>query len=125
MTVRLDADQLLRVAAHTAGGAVRVRDRDALDVAVRAPGVLAATADGTPDLYLEAAALLDAIATHRPLAAGNLRLAWGAVRVTLYLNGVPAKRVEPALADDLVHVVADGGLVDLRVIATRLRDICR
>lgn len=121
MSFLLDAEQLLQVAANTIGGPVRVRDQAALRRAADAPAKLAADRGCVPDLFDEAAALLHAIATSRPLVDGNLRLAWSAARTTLYLNGIPANPVDPDQAETLVRAIAGNVHADISDIAARLR----
>jgi death-on-curing protein len=125
VTFLLDAEQLLHVASNTIGTTPRVRDRPALELAAARPAALDHGVPAYRGLFDQAAALLYAIAVLRPLVDGNLRLAWAAARTMLYLNGVPANRVDVLLAEGLVRSVADGRLTDIPAIAGRLAELSR
>jgi death-on-curing protein len=119
VTEFLDLDDLLAAAAVAVGGTPAVRDIGLLEAASARPRASVFGTDAYPDLDTKAAALLHSIVTGHPLADGNKRLGWTAVRLFYLLNDADVR--PPAdEAFDLVVAVADGTLRDVEPIAARL-----
>ena len=78
MTVYLDLDDLLLVAARAVGGKVVVRDYGLLESAVARPKATVVGAEAYPDIHTKAAALSHSLCRNRALVDGNKRLAWTA-----------------------------------------------
>ncbi|MFF4322051.1 hypothetical protein [Streptomyces sp. NPDC001568] len=72
-------------------------------------------------LYEQAAALLDALLTNRPLRVGNEPMAWLAVATFLTANGTDLADVDREAAYALVMDVAAGRESEVSSIAARLR----
>jgi death-on-curing protein len=119
VTEYLDLDDLLAAAAVAVDGPPAIRDIGLLEAASARPRASVFGTDAYPDLDTKAAALLHSIVTGHPLADGNKRLGWIAVRLFYLLNDTD---VRPPVdeAFDLVVAVADGTLRDVEPIAARL-----
>ena len=120
MTVYLDLDDLLLVAARAIDGEVVVRDYGLLESAVARPKTTVMGAEAYPDIHTKAAALLHSLCRNRALVDGNKRLAWTACQVFLGLNG---ECVEASEDDrfDLMIAVASGSIDNVDQIAEQLR----
>ena len=123
MTVYLDLDDLLLVAARAVGGEVVVRDYGQLGSAVARPKTTVVGSEAYPDIHTKAAALLHSLCRNHSLVDGNKRLAWTACEVFLGLNG---EWVEASEDDrfDLMIAVASGAIDDVDQIAEPLRTWC-
>jgi len=123
VTVYLDLDDLLLVAARAVEGTVVVRDYGLLGSAVARPRTTVLGAEAYPDLHTKAAALLHSLCRNRSLVDGNKRLAWTACQVFLGLNG---EWVEASEDDrfDLMIAVASGAIDTVDEIAEQLRAWC-
>lgn len=86
MTAYLSAADLLEIA--SVAGLGEVRDLGLLDAAARRPQAIIVGIEAYPGLDEKAAALIDSIVGHRPLASGNEQLGWLAAVVFYGLNGV-------------------------------------
>ena len=119
MTEYLDLDDLLASAAVAVDGPPVVRDLGLLEAASARPRSSVFGTDAYPDLDTKAAALLHSIVTGHPLADGNKRLGWIAVRLFYQVNDADVR----APADEafaLVVAVADGSIRDVEPIAAQL-----
>jgi death on curing protein len=115
----LTAEQALAIARTAVGGPINVRDVGLVEAAVRRPRAAVLRLDAYPDPVSKAAALLHSLATTRPLAEGNERLAWLATVVFLAKNDlVLDARDEEAFK--LVTDVASGELDEVGDIAAVL-----
>ncbi|BBY44129.1 type II toxin-antitoxin system death-on-curing family toxin [Mycolicibacterium celeriflavum] len=123
MTVYLDLDDLLLVAARAVADDCVVRDYGLLGAAVARPKTTVAGSVAYPDIYTKAGALLHSLCRNRALLDGNQRLAWIACQVFLGLNGEWVTASE----DDrfnLMVAVASGVIDDVDEIAAQLRTWC-
>lgn len=124
MTEFLDLQDLLDIARDATGGEVAVRDVGLLASAAARPQTSAFGADAYPTVHGKAAALLHSLACNHALVDGNKRLAWLATYVFLDLNGQ-----RPSATDDevveLILEVAEGRLVEVEKIASRLAEFTR
>jgi death on curing protein len=120
VTVYLDLDDLLLVAARAVDGKVVVRDYGLLESAVARPKTTVVGAEAYPDIHTKAAALLHSLCRNHALVDGNKRLAWTACQVFLGLNG---EWVEASEDDrfDLMIDVASGAIDNVDQIAEQLR----
>lgn len=123
MTVYLDFDDLLRVAARAVAGDVQVRDFGLLESAVARPRSTVFGADAYPDIHTKAAALLHSLCRNHALVDGNKRLAWTACQVFLGLNGEWVTAGEDDRFELMISV-ASGAIDDVDQIATLLRSWC-
>jgi death on curing protein len=123
VTVYLDLDDLLLVAARAVDGKVVVGDYGLLESAVARPKTTVVGAEAYPDIHTKAAALLHSLCRNHALVDGNKRLAWTACQVFLGLNG---EWVEASEDDrfDLMIVVASGAIDNVDQIAEQLRTWC-
>jgi death on curing protein len=123
VTVYLDLEDLLLVAARAVDGKVVVRDYGLLESAVARPKITVVGADAYPDIHTKAAALLHSLCRNHTLVDGNKRLAWTACQVFLGLNG---EWVEASEDDrfDLMIAVASGAIDNVDQIAEQLRTWC-
>ena len=123
MTVYLDLDDLLLVAARAVDGKVVVRDYGLLESAVARPKTTVVGAEAYPGIHTKAAALLHSLCRNHALVDGNKRLAWTACQVFLGLNG---EWVEASEDDrfDLMIAVASGAIDNVDQIAEQLRTWC-
>jgi death on curing protein len=124
VTVYLDLDDLLLVAARAVGDNAVVRDYGLLESAVARPRTTVTGAEAYPDIHTKAAALLHSLCRNHALVDGNKRLAWTACQVFLGLNG---QWVDASEDDrfDLMIAVASGAIDDVDQIAEQLRTWCR
>lgn len=119
MTVYLDLEDLLLVAARAVGDVV-VRDYGLLESAVARPRTTVAGAEAYPDIHTKAAALLHSLCRNHALVDGNKRLAWTACQVFLGLNGEWVTASEDDRFDVMI-AVASGAIDDVDQIAALLR----
>lgn len=123
MTVYLDLDDLLLVAARAVADDVVVRDYGLLESAVARPRTTILGADAYPDIYTKAAALLHSLCRNHALVDGNKRLAWTACQVFLGLNGEWVTASEDDRFDLMIDI-ASGTVDDVDQIAATLRSWC-
>lgn len=122
MTVHLEAEDLLDIAATVLGSPAKVRDYGLLSSAAARPMATMFGQEAYPDLAGKAAALLHSLCRNHPLIDGNERLAWAAAMVFISLNtGTPIPDVDVDRAEALMLAVADGSLADVPAIAAELR----
>lgn len=119
MTLYLDLDDLLAVAAAACEGRPEVRDHGLLLSALARPQGTVFGADAYPGIYDKAAALLHSLCANHALVDGNKRLAIGATIVFLDINDAFRGQSVDDLFD-LTMSVADGSLTDIGKIAERL-----
>lgn len=122
MTVYLDVDDLLAVAAAAIGSPAKVRDYGLLSSAAARPQTNVFGQEAYPDLASKAAALLHSLCANHALIDGNKRLAWTATVTFVVLNtgtAVPDVNVDDAEA--MMLAVAQGTLTEVSDIATELR----
>ncbi len=120
MTIYLDLEDLLLVAAQAVASEVVVRDYGLLESAAARPRATAFGAEAYPDIHAKAAALLHSLCRNRALVDGNKRLAWTACQVFLGLNGEWVTAGEDDRFD-LMIAVASGAIDDVHQIAALLR----
>lgn len=123
MTVYLDLDDLLLVAAHALEGEVLIRDYGLLESAAARPRTTVAGAEAYPDIHTKAGALLHSLCRNHALVDGNKRLAWTACQVFLGLNGQWVTAGEDDRFDFMI-AVASGAIDDVHHIAAQLRTWC-
>jgi death-on-curing protein len=123
VTVYLDLDDLLLVAARAVDGKVVVEDYGLLGSAVARPKTTVVGAEAYPDIHTKAAALLHSLCRNHALVDGNKRLAWTACQVFLGLNGEWVEASED-VRFDLMIAVASGAIDNVDQIAERLRTWC-
>jgi death-on-curing protein len=123
VTVYLDLDDLLLVAARAVDGTVVVEDYGLLGSAVARPKTTVVSAEAYPDIHTKAAALLHSLCRNHALVDGDKRLAWTACQVFLGLNG---EWVEASEDDrfDLMIAMASGSIDNVDQIAEQLRTWC-
>jgi death on curing protein len=123
VTVYLDLDDLLLVAARAVGVGFVVRDYGLLESAVARPKTTVGGAEAYPDIHSKAAALLHSLCRNHALVDGNKRLAWTGCQVFLGLNGEWVEASE----DDrfgLMIAIASGAIDNVDKIAEQLRTWC-
>ena len=123
MTIYLDLDDLLLVAARAVGVGFVVRDYGLLESAVARPKTTVGGAEAYPDIHTKAAALLHSLCRNHALVDGNKRLAWTACQVFLGLNGQWVGASEDDRFD-LMIAVASGAVDNADQIAEQLRTWC-
>lgn len=123
MTVYLDLDDLLLVAARAVAGEVVVRDYGLLASAVARPRTTVVGVEAYPDIHTKAAALLHSLCRNHALVDGDKRLAWTACQVFLGLNGEWVSANEDDRFDLMIDV-ASGAIDDVHRIAELLRTWC-
>lgn len=123
MTVYLDLDDLLLVAAHALEGEVLIRDYGLLESAAARPRTTVGGAEAYPDIHTKAGALLHSLCRNHALVDGNKRLAWTACQVFLGLNGQWVTAGEDDRFDFMI-AVASGAIDDVHHIAAQLRTWC-
>ena len=122
MTVYLDAEDLVDIAAVVLGTPPKVRDYGLLASAVARPATFMFGQEAYPDLASKAAALLHSICGNHALIDGNKRLAWAAAIVFINLNtGTSVPDVDVDRAEAFVLAVATGSLTEVPLIAAELR----
>jgi death on curing protein len=123
VTVYLDLDDLLLVAARAIDGKGVVRDYGLLESAAARPKTTVVGAEAYPDIHTKAAALLHSLCRNHALVDGNKRLAWTAWQVFLGLNGEWVKASEDDRFD-LMIAVASVAIDNVDQIAEQLRTWC-
>jgi death-on-curing protein len=123
VTVYLDLDDLLLVAARAVGGEVVVRDYGLLGSAVARPKTTVVGAEAYPDIHTKAGAFLHSLCRNRALVDGDKRLAWTACLVFLGLNGEWVAASEDDRFD-LMIAVASGAIDNVDQIAGQLQAWC-
>jgi death on curing protein len=122
VTVYLDAEDLVSIAAVVLGTPPKVRDYGLLASAAARPATSVFGQDAYPDLAGKAAALLHSICANHALIDGNKRLAWAAAVVFIAMNnGTPVPDVDVDRAEAFMLAVADGSLVEVPAVAAQLR----
>jgi death-on-curing protein len=121
VTIYLDVEDLLDIAATVLGSPAKVRDYGLLSSAAARPATNVFGQEAYLDLAEKAAALLHSICANHALIDGNKRLAWAAARVFLGLNGQPPADVDTDRAEAFMLAVADGSLAEVAAIASGLR----
>jgi death on curing protein len=123
VTVYLDLEDLLLVAARVVRGQVVVKDYGLLESAWTRPRTTVGGAEAYPDIHTKAAALLHSLCRNHALVDGNKRLAWTACQVFLGLNGEWVEASEDERFD-FVIAVASGAIDGVEQIAEPLRTWC-
>lgn len=123
MTVYLDLDDLLLVAARAIAGDVVVRDYGLLESATARPRATVMGTDAYPDIHTKAAALLHSLCRNHALVDGNKRLAWTASQLFLGLNGEWVTASEDDRFELMIDI-ASGAIDDVDHIAAKLRTWC-
>ena len=123
MTVFLDLEDLLLVAARVIEGELRIRDYGLLESAVARSRTTVGGEEAYHDIYAKAGALLHSLCRNRALFDGNKRLAWTASQVFLGLNGEWVTADEDGRFDFMI-AVASGPIDDVHTIAAQLRAWC-
>jgi death on curing protein len=121
VTIYLDVDDLLEIAAVVLDGQPVVRDYGLLSSAAARPGTVAFGVEAYVDVWTKAGALLHSVCMNHALIDGNKRLAWASARVFLALNGTALRDVDTDQAEDFVLAVAGGTLSAVSKIADGLR----
>ena len=122
MTVYLDVEDLLDIAAIVLGSPPKVRDHGLLSSASARPMASMYGQEAYPDLAGKAAALLHSLCCNHALIDGNKRLAWAATMVFIGLNsGKALPDVDVDQAETFMLAVAQGSLTDVADIVTDLR----
>ncbi len=119
MTLYLDLDTALAIAARAVGAEPKVADYGLLESALARPQATVMGQDAYPSIHGKAAALLHSLAKNHCLVDGNKRLAWLATVVFCYINGLLVDAPDDD-ACDFVIAVADGTISDVGEIAARL-----
>jgi len=119
VTEYLELEDLLEAAAAAIGHPPEVRDIGLLQGAVARPAASAFGEEAYSGLDQKAAALLHSIVTSHPLADGNKRLGWVAMRLFYRLNGTDIRPTADE-AFELVVAIANGSIGDVTTIADRL-----
>ncbi|GAA4262233.1 type II toxin-antitoxin system death-on-curing family toxin [Dactylosporangium darangshiense] len=122
MTVYLDVDDLLVIAAAVIGSPAKVRDYGLLSSAAARPQTNVFGQEAYPDPASKTAALLHSLCANHALIDGNKRLAWASAVTFVVLNtgsGVPDVNVDDAEA--MMLAVAQGNLLEVSDIAADLR----
>lgn len=125
MTVYLDVDDLLEIAAVVLDGQPVVRDYGLLSSAAARPGTVAFGVEAYVDVWTKAGALSHSVCMNHALVDGNKRLAWASARVFLALNGTSLLDVDVDQAEEFVLAVAGGSLSEVSEIADGLRHLYR
>lgn len=122
MTVYLDVDDLLTIAAAVIGSPPKVRDYGLLSSAAARPQTHVFGQEAYPDLAGKAAALLHSLCANHALIDGNKRLAWAATVTFVVLNmGSRVPDVDVDAAEAMMLAVAQGTLAEVSDIANELR----
>ncbi|GAA2143878.1 type II toxin-antitoxin system death-on-curing family toxin [Kitasatospora kazusensis] len=117
----LSAEDVLTVSGYACEGApVIVRDLGLLESAAHRPGAEMLGQPAYPDVFGQAAALLQSLLVNHPLVDGNKRTAWLSCVTFLALRGVEL-RPDIDAAECLVIGVATGEIREIPVISAGLR----
>ncbi len=118
MTLYLDLDTALAIAARAVEAEPEVTDYGLLESALARPQATVMGQDAYPSMYGKAGALLHSLAKNHCLVDGNKRLAWLATVVFCYINGLLVDAPDDD-AYDFVIAIADGTISDVGEIAAR------
>lgn len=119
----LTAEEVLIIAEQACDDMqVAVRDPGLLESAVHRPSASMFGQEAYPELYDKAAALLQSLATNRPLIDGNKRTAWLSCVTFLAING-EYLRPDIDAAERLVLAVATGSMDEVKAISEALRTL--
>ncbi len=121
MTVYLEVDDLLEIAAIVLSGQPIVRDYGLLSSAAVRPTTVVFGVEAYIEVWTKAGALLHSVCMNHALIDGNKRLAWASTRVFLALNGTSLRDVDVDEAEEFVLAVAAGTLSDVSKIADGLQ----
>lgn len=119
MTLFVDLDTALLIAARAIGADPLVADYGLLASALARPQTTVMGQDAYPSLHGKAAALLHSLAKNHCLVDGNKRLAWLATLVFCYINGLLVDAPDDD-AYDFVIAISDGTISDVGQIAAQL-----
>jgi death-on-curing protein len=119
VTTYLDLDTVLRVAERAIDSQPLVADYGLLESALGRPAASVFGQDAYPTLEMKAAALLHSIAKNHCLVDGNNCLAWLAMTVFCYINGVYVNAPDDE-AYEFMLAVADGTLAEVDKIAQQI-----
>ncbi len=119
MTLYLDLDTALAIAARAVEAEPEVADYGLLESALARPQATVMGQDAYPSMYGKAGALLHSLAKNHCLVDGNKRLAWLATVVFCHINGLLVDAPDDD-AYDFVIAIADGTICDVGEIAARL-----
>lgn len=99
-----------------------VRDAGLLDSAMHRPKATVFGQDAYPDLYTQAAALMQSLIVSHPFVDGNKRTGWGCMELFLAYNGIDLiADVDVGQAEAFTLAIASGVLDDVGQIADQLR----
>jgi death on curing protein len=122
VTIYLDVDDLVTIAAAVIGSPPKVRDYGLLSSAAARPQTNVFGQEAYPDLASKAAALLHSLCANHALIDGNKRLAWAATVTFVVLNtGSRVPDVDVDAAETMMLAVAQGTLAEVSDIVTELR----
>lgn len=122
MTIYLDIDDLLDIAAAVIGSPAKVRDYGLLSSAAARPQANVFGQEAYPALAEKAAALLHSLCANYALIDGNKRLAWATAITFIVLNtGNPVPDIDVDDAEAVMLAVAGGELAEVSGIAAALR----
>ena len=120
MTLFLDLDAVIAVAARAVGAEPEVADYGLLESALARPRTTVLGQDAYPSLFGKAGALLHSLAKNHCLVDGNKRLAWLATVVFCHINGQLIDAPDDD-AYDVVIAIADGSIAEVGEIASQLQ----
>lgn len=120
----LDLDDLPSRAEVLLGDPGPARDVDLLGSAVARPSSRAFGADGYPEIWTKAAALLQSVVNNHALVDGNKRLGWLGTAVFLEINGHSVATASNDVVYGLVIDVAANNL-GIAELAATLRDFAK
>lgn len=118
MTLYLDLEAALAIAARAVHAEPKVADYGLLESALARPQATVMGRDAYPSIYGKTGALLHSLTKNHCLVDGNKRLAWLATVVFCYLNGLLVDAPDDD-AYDFVIAIADGTISDVGEIAAR------
>ncbi len=119
MTLFLDLETALAIAARALDAEPEVADYGLLESALARPRATVMGQDAYPSAYGKAGALLHSLARNHCLVDGNKRLAWLATVVFCHINGVLIDAPDDD-AYDFVVAIADGTISEVGQIAAHL-----
>jgi death on curing protein len=111
----------LAIHSVAAPGDSTIRDAGAIQAALWRPQAMAFGADGYPDVWEKAAALMQSLARNHGFVNGNKRAAWAVTMTFLEVNGHPLDpHFDQPAAEEFVVAVAVGRYADVASIASEL-----
>lgn len=119
MTLYIDLETALIIAARALEGDPEVADYGLLESALARPRASVMGQDAYPSTHGKAAALLHSLTKNHCLVDGNKRLAWLATVAFCYVNGHLVDAPDDD-AYDFVISIADGTLSDIGTLAEQL-----